>query len=373
QERFETYCDFCEECMWEVYQAWLNKGGDRKLSYEEFKNAEEHQSRELGGNVDGGNAQNYIYKVCPVYDTCSEYKYTCNQGVDDHLTEYFECTEVESANGRVAYAGPHCSQDGFAVTIGLYADQYCNEYIGNGANIAKFIGEEIDLEEDAIKPWYNSMNGALDILKYSNEDDVCIPCRKGDMPYEGTEYEAQNDDQQEAQMNYGEEEINEICENLYMVSARCNKNFRSYNTKSKQAKYAAAVSQDDLTCDFIDSVAMGNYDEMGLLNVTDNYLVESNPDWLKDNIYAQEYGRYAAQVTPLQVVGLLVSLVACLALAAWSFSLRESALKTGPWRPRQGFGGRSAATNTANAGDMDRQNSGIVMGRSQSNVSYYMT
>ncbi|KAL7549944.1 hypothetical protein ACHAWF_013211, partial [Thalassiosira exigua] len=143
--------------------------------------------------------------------------------MDNHVTEYFECTEVQPANGRVAYAGPHYPQDGFTVTVGLYADTYCNEYIGNGVSIAKFIGEEIDPKEDILKPWYNSMNGALEILKCSNEYDVCIPRRKEDMPYEGTEYEARNDDQQDAQMNYGEEEINEICGNLYRVSARCNK------------------------------------------------------------------------------------------------------------------------------------------------------
>ena len=43
-------------------------------------------------------------------------------------------------------------------------------------------------------------------------------------------------------MNYGEYEINEICENLYMVSSRCDKNLRSYNTKAKQAKYAEAIA-----------------------------------------------------------------------------------------------------------------------------------
>ena len=49
----------------------------------------------------------------------------------------------------------------------------------NGVDIANYIGEEIDVEEDALKPWYNSVNGALDILEYSNEENVCITCRKG--------------------------------------------------------------------------------------------------------------------------------------------------------------------------------------------------
>ena len=85
---------------------------------------------------------------------------------------------MESSNGQVAYIGPHCVDGGFNVTLGVYADEDCNEYIGDGVNIANFLGVEIDPEEDALKSWYNSANGYLDVLEYSNEDNVCIPCGK---------------------------------------------------------------------------------------------------------------------------------------------------------------------------------------------------
>ena len=57
EERFETYCMYCEECMYNVYEEWLKNGGDRKLTYEEFKDSEEHRQlrqlsdehRKLGG------------------------------------------------------------------------------------------------------------------------------------------------------------------------------------------------------------------------------------------------------------------------------------------------------------------------------------
>eukprot|EP00579_Thalassiosira_antarctica_P023689 CAMPEP_0201985950 /NCGR_PEP_ID=MMETSP0904-20121228/88833_1 /ASSEMBLY_ACC=CAM_ASM_000553 /TAXON_ID=420261 /ORGANISM="Thalassiosira antarctica, Strain CCMP982" /LENGTH=58 /DNA_ID=CAMNT_0048539767 /DNA_START=103 /DNA_END=276 /DNA_ORIENTATION=+ len=58
---------------------------------------------------------------------------------------------MESSNGQVAYIGPHCAEDGFSVTLGIYADENCDEYIGNGVDIANYIGEEIDVEEDALK------------------------------------------------------------------------------------------------------------------------------------------------------------------------------------------------------------------------------
>jgi len=371
EERLETYCMYCEDCMFKVYEEWLSNGGDanRKLmSFEDFKASKEHgqlrhlsdQHRELG---------NY-YNVCPEYDTCSEYQNMCGNGMDDSYTEYFECTAVSGNNDRVAYVGPHCAEDGFTITLGIFSDEYCSEWIGNGVNIANFIGEEIDYEEDVLKGFYNSAHGAaLDQLKYINEDNVCIPCRKGGLIWE-EEGNADDDDDG----NYDDSEINELCENVYEVSARCDKHYRSYSNRSRQSQYAEAVAQEDLTCDFIDSVVMGNYNEMGFVNLDENYQVEGQgqreSSWMANNMYAEEYGHYITEVTPMQVFGLLASMLAVGILAVWSMTLHKSLTKKGPWRPRRGF--RSNAPANA-AQDLSRQNSGIVLGRSASNTSYYMS
>ncbi|KAL7543857.1 hypothetical protein ACHAXR_013227 [Thalassiosira sp. AJA248-18] len=370
EERFETYCQYCEECMYKVYEQWVKNGGGRKLSYEEFKNSEEHDEhrklsnipRELGG----------YYGACPEYDTCVEYQNVCGGGVEDEYSEYFECVEVQRNNGNVAYIGPHCAEDGFTITLGVFGDEYCNEYIGNGVSIANFIGEDMDIEEDALKGYYNSAHGAtLDQLQFLNEENVCIPCRKGDLIWE----EEGNQDDDGDNYNYDDDEINELCENLYKVSARCDKHYRSYSNKSKMAKYAEAVAQEDLTCDFIDSVVMGNYNEMGIVNLGDDYQVESQTGWMADNMYAQEYGHYVSEITGLQIFGLIFSILAVGILAVWSMTLHKSLTKTGPWRPRRGL--RSNAPGAAGASpvedDINRQNSGIVMGRSASNTSYYMS
>jgi hypothetical protein len=164
EERYEEYESYCETCMQKVYNAWLKNGGQRErtLSFEEFKNSQEH--RTLGG----------YYGACKEYDTCSQYM---SLSFVDKYSEYFECTEVQHSNGQVAYVGPHCAADGFTITLGVFSDQYCNEYIGNGVDIANFLGG--NLGDDALKGYYNTGYGATFAqLKYVAEDNLCIPCSK---------------------------------------------------------------------------------------------------------------------------------------------------------------------------------------------------
>ena len=161
EQRIETYQEYCEECMQAVYQAWIkSQGRERHLTYEEFKDSDEH--RRLG-NPEG---------ACPQYETCRYYN---KIEVDDPYSEYFECKEVEGQNGQVAYIGPHCADGGYEITLGLYSDDQCEEYIGNSASIVKYLGEEVN--EDAMRSYYASAHGyALDQLQFVNDEETCISC-----------------------------------------------------------------------------------------------------------------------------------------------------------------------------------------------------
>ena len=159
EHRYEEYETYCETCMYKVYQKWLQNGGQRRLSFEEFKSTEEH--RNLGG----------YYGVCPEYDTCAQYQ---KIKFKDNWSSYFECTEVQKSNGQTAYVGPHCASDGFTITLGVYSDENCYDYIGDGISISSF---GLNVEDDALKSYYNSAMGAtFEQLKYVEEDTVCIPC-----------------------------------------------------------------------------------------------------------------------------------------------------------------------------------------------------
>ena len=82
EHRYEEYETYCETCMYKVYQKWLQNGGQRRLSFEEFKSTEEH--RNLGG----------YYGACPEYDTCAQYQ---KISFKDDWSSYFECTEVQKS------------------------------------------------------------------------------------------------------------------------------------------------------------------------------------------------------------------------------------------------------------------------------------
>lgn len=162
QEQAEEYCSYCEDYMYTIYQKYVAKcqaNGNcrnRHLQYEDFrKDSSGDVQRELGFN----------------FGICMSYSALCDgeNALENEMAEYFECKE---ANG--VYIGPHCAEDGFTVTLGVFSDVNCNVYLGD--NAANFIGE--DLEEDALKNWYNSRYGMLSSVYEGEEDALCFSCKK---------------------------------------------------------------------------------------------------------------------------------------------------------------------------------------------------
>ena len=164
-----------------------------------------------------------------------------------------------------------------------------------------------------------------------------------------------------------------LCHNLYMASARCDKHYQSYNSRDKNSKISNYFNRMELSCDFIESVIMGNYNEMGFLNI---YTTDSDPSTssggtlLTSSIIYEEYGHYVREISGLQVFGLCASILACVILGIWSLKLTRSlAVAKTPWRPRRASISSSSPTEECNK----RKDSGIVSGRSEArSTSYYM-
>lgn len=162
-----------------------------KVTFEQF--TDDEYMRKLYGNSNNYNnnansasfseqwtqMKTMFYEGCPEYDTCAEYQNI--PGFDKSYSQYFECTQVQRNNGNIAYLGPHCADDGFTVTLGVFSDEYCADYIGYGVDVNNYVDFSYAADpNDPLRSYYNSANGpVLDQLQWSNEHNVCIDCDLG--------------------------------------------------------------------------------------------------------------------------------------------------------------------------------------------------
>jgi hypothetical protein len=87
-------------------------------------------------------------------DVCDSFSQVCQDysAKATNLQDYFECSEAVYANS-IAYLGPHCRSDGKTIGIGIYDDQYCNDYIGDIVDISSYTG--MDIQDDYLKAYYS--------------------------------------------------------------------------------------------------------------------------------------------------------------------------------------------------------------------------
>ena len=330
--RVTEYCKYCEKCMYKEYQSWAQKQyGGRNLfdiSEDGWRNLE--FERQLGG--------------CGDYDKCKYYGKTCKNGLEDDITNYFQCT----SQGNV-YVGPHCAEDGVSITLGAYADSDCNEFLS--ADMMSIIGENVDqeaLDNFASGNWNALMPEGYQEQVFSElggSASMCIPCADADASLWNGVNDATS--------------INELCLNLYESSARCDHYYTNYQSKSKSIGLYDKERM-SLSCAYIDKAKMGNYDEAGVLSIPDGPLITSG--LFKDSQYYDQAYPYIAKVNGWQIFGLIASLLAVIALGAWSIMLHQSLTKKGQWRPKR-FNRKSSLSQPVT---MARPDSGIGMARQQS-------
>eukprot|EP00985_Skeletonema_marinoi_P014731 scaffold7520_cov140-Skeletonema_marinoi.AAC.1 len=195
--------------------------------------------------------------------SCSVYDKVCDVGFEGNYADFLECSEVQKSNGMVAYTQATCSEDGEAITLGLYSDESCSEDITSKVNIANWIGEEVD--EDTMAHYYKRINSGLAELIETyggttsvDPESVCLPAESSEDD-DVTRQAQQN--QQEGAYQYShasQGEIAGICDAVFMQSARCNKTLNNWWTPRKRnAKYAESNALQDLSCEFVDNMRMG--------------------------------------------------------------------------------------------------------------------
>jgi len=333
EERAQAYCAFCEDCM------ALENQERRRLADDDSSStgtSSSTGSTATSSTTGTGTATSSVTATattstatfghaCAYYNECYNYENVCAND-DDAVIEYenfFECQNFEGRNGDIMYVGPHCGSDGRTIQIGLYYDQYCTHYAGN----------DIDLN------YFTSMGFQKSgLAQYYKQD--CISCKESELPYEQV-----NDDVTDA------DAISAICENLYYDAGKCNKNMgEEYYSQNEE-------NSENLVCTYIQNIMKGRYDEYGEIHIN-NFDVGVMIDTVRE------------LTTPGQAAALGLMVIFCVSLVVYSAILYHQVSALGPipdentdndgWKPRKGLF----------YGDISRQNSGIVIGRSRSGGSY---
>ena len=139
-----------------------------------------------------------------------------------------------------------------------------------------------------------------------------------------------------------EDAISEICENLYFQSAKCNKAIGEVYTNDNEA------ATENLVCSYISNIVQDRYDEYGEI-----YLDNFNFRGFMNTV--------VEQASEVQIVTLGTMIFLCIVFMMYACYLHRAITGGGAgWSPRKGL----------YYGDISRQNSGIVMGRSRSMGSY---
>lgn len=204
------------------------------------------------GNDDGNNGndqrnlQNYMYNVdCDAcYQECMKIENMEENGFID-ATTFTECQmlyDPDDDGKSTLYAGPMCSGSGYKIKIGVFTDEYCS-----------IVDSSKDVDDYLMSDEGTQMKLSHALLKTVYADGSCVACSDG------------NDDGG----------ANDMCDELYQESAKCETTHDFANGYANYNGYDNQMEQEEIVCDFIDSIKAGSYDEYGEIVVNGANLANS--------------------------------------------------------------------------------------------------
>lgn len=76
-------------------------------------------------------------------DTCGDYDEDFQENADA-MGGFSACTQIDDN----VYIGPHCNDDGYTITLSVYSDAYCDNWIGDQVSLYDVLGYDIDEDFD---------------------------------------------------------------------------------------------------------------------------------------------------------------------------------------------------------------------------------
>ncbi|KAG7361054.1 hypothetical protein IV203_036154 [Nitzschia inconspicua] len=256
----------------------------------------------------------------------------------NELYKFLECTEYVNDYGQRYYVGPHCASDHYTISLGIFSDENCVNYIGETVSLSKVLGYGMDDEQ------------------FFHLPHECISC---DGARQYADDQQRWEQMQKGQGVYGEyveppntqfDDIVAMCAALFERSAQCNIHMQNYAMMSKYVDELDAAFEQRY-CNFIDNIVYGAYDEEGEIKLRPESF--DLADWRNPEQY-KKIRMPAGQAIMLSISVLLVVALSALAF----FTHRSLTRQSTPWRPKRA------------SVDLDRQTSGIIMGRAQSGIAH---
>lgn len=235
-----------------------------------------------------GNYCSGCGKICYQYDNLE-----ANGYVD--ASDYLECQKLEDGGGDddgaiELFIGPRCNSDGTRIIIGLFQDEDCWEPY-----------DEQDPEDVlGMKLSYHVLANS-----YSDDGSVCLGCMETPDENEQGDNDAADEDN-----------VNEMCEELYNAAAKCESKTGLTNgfilENREDEDYENQVENEFMVCNFIESLVLNSYTETGDINIYD------------------ERDEVIRVTTPKQRIALGLLGVAMVALGAYAYHLHRKIEDTVP-------------------------------------------
>merc|ERR1712194_952243 len=298
--------------------------------------------------------------VCKDYYTyCSElyepnYKkmynddYQQQQNNDDYpeqteqneLYQFLECTEYVNEYDQQYFVGPHCASDHYTISLGVFADENCVEYLGETISLSKVLGYGYDEESFFHLPHECiSCDGAQ---QFDEEEERYSEMYMGQGVY-GNYIEAPN-----AEFD----DIVAMCAALFERSAQCNIHMNNYEMMAKYMENLDAEFEQRY-CNFVDNIVYGSYDESGEIKLRADSFDLS--DWRNPEQYKK------MKMPAGQAVGLALSILLVVALPALAFVTQRSLTRRStPWKPKR------LSKMDQDPSAIEQEDAGIYMGQSRS-------
>lgn len=266
---------------------------------------------------------------------------------------------------------------------GGYTGNIYNNYNPNYSNSNQMQYNYWGQKEGADSFYYNR-DALYSSGQYGGNEGFWYYIHDGQDKDDEDEQNQYNDDDEEEGlsgewMQYG---IADVCGVLYSYSAKCNKGLINWdggaysggqNNDEEVFLSNEQITSETLVCNFIDNLQANAYNEYGEIVLSGYSGFDlSQMNWREKG--AMDKARSALGITPDQVAALIVFGLATLGMAIWAIMLHTKlARKNIPWIPKakksvaQARPQADEGQNTFD--DIDRTNSGIMLGRSRSGMS----